>query len=545
MISVSALILSMFVTLVLIPIFSRLALRIGAIDMPAPRKVHLLPVPRIGGAAMALGAFLPIILWARADDFVRAYLAGSGILIVFGLADDLKSLNYKLKFLGQLGAALVIIIYGGVKITYLGSLLPDDMVLMNWSAVALTLIVIVGVTNAINLADGLDGLAGGISLLGFCCIAYLAYLMESQEVFLIALCLSGTIFGFLRFNTYPASIFMGDSGSQLLGFTAVVLSIKVTQEHTALSPVLPLIILGFPILDTLTVMAERIGGGRSPFSSDKNHFHHRLIALGFFHTEAVFIIYFIQSLMVMAAMAFRFYFVWPLLAGYTVFSIAIISIFAAADRSGFRVPRYRLIDKIIKGKLQNMRTAKLHLRISFEATKLLLPSLLFFACLLPAQIPGFASLMSLFLSVLLVSVWIFWKKLMAFVLRFIIFLVTPLVLYLGETGRLAGISPKLLMGYHLAFFVLTFFIILSVKYSRRLQGFRITTMDYLIIFIAVVVPNLPGQVIPVPYLGALAVKLIVLLFGYEVLITELRGQFDALVTSTLAVLAIIGIRGII
>ena len=364
-------------------------------------------------------------------------------------------------------------------------------------------------------------------------------------MFLIALSLAGAIFGFLRFNTYPASIFMGDSGSQLLGFTAIVLAVKLTQEHIALSPVLPLIILGFPILDTLVVMAERIRRGHSPFASDKNHFHHRLINLGFFHTEAVFIIYFIQSLMVISAILFRFYYAWMLVAGYAAFSCAIIGIFAVADRSGFQVPRYRLVDKIIKGKLKKVRDDKLHLIISFETAKQLLPLILLFSCLVPARISGYASLVSVLCMVLLLAVWVFWKRFLALALRFILFLTVPMILYLGETGRLPVISPKILVAYHLSFIVLTFFLILSVKYSRRLQGFRVTTMDYLIIFIAVVVPNLPGQVIPVPYLGALAVKLIVLLFGYEVLITELRGQFDGLTTSTLGALAIIGLRGIL
>ena len=160
MIPISALLFAVLITIALIPIFSRLAIRFGAVDLPEPRKVHTRPMPRIGGAAMALGAFIPVLFWATApDNFVYAYLAGGGILIVFGLADDLKGLDYKWKFLGQLLAALVIVIYGGVRITYLGSLLPEDVQLPGWFSVALTLVVIVGVTNAINLALVLSTLA--------------------------------------------------------------------------------------------------------------------------------------------------------------------------------------------------------------------------------------------------------------------------------------------------------------------------------------------------------------------------------------------------
>ena len=547
MIDITVIIFSVFITIVLIPILSKLALKFGGLDMPEPRKIHALPIPRIGGVAIAIGVFVPVILWATPDDFTLAYLVGAGILVAFGLVDDLKvkGLGYKMKFLGQICASLVVVIYGGVRITYLGSLLPDDMVLMDGFAVALTLAAVVGVTNAINLADGLDGLAGGISLLGFCCLAYFAYITGSNETSLIALSMVGAIFGFLRFNTHPASIFMGDTGSQLLGFTAAVLAVKITQEHVALSPVLPLIILGFPILDTLTVMVERIIHGRSPFAPDKTHFHHRLISLGFFHSESVFIIYLIQSMMILAAIIFRYHFAWSLMVGYTLFSTVVIGSFAIAGRTEFQVPRYHLIDRIIKDKLRMIKDDKMIIRISFEIVKLLLPLILLFSCLLPAQIPGYASLMALFFSFLLLAVWIFWKNLLGLSLRLILFLIIPLTLYLGETERLDLISLNMLKGFHLAFVILAFFVIFSIKFSRRVKGFRVTTMDYLIIFIALVVPNLPGQVIQSQFLGVLAVKLIVLLFGYEVLITELRGKFDALAVSTLAALAIVGLRGII
>jgi UDP-GlcNAc:undecaprenyl-phosphate/decaprenyl-phosphate GlcNAc-1-phosphate transferase len=544
MIPISALLLSLFITICLVPIFSMLAIRFGAVDLPEPRKVHIRPVPRIGGAAIALGVYIPVLFWATTDNFVNAYMAGGGILIAFGLADDLKGINYKWKFLGQLLATLVIVFYGGVRIKFLGSLLPEDVLLADWLAVPLTLIVIIGVTNAINLADGLDGLAGGISLMGFCCIAYFAYLVDNDTGFLLSLALTGAIFGFLRFNTYPASVFMGDTGSQLLGFSAIVFAVKITQDHTSLSPVLPLIILGFPILDTLTVMVERLWHGRSPFSPDKNHFHHRLMSLGFFHTEAVVVIYLIQSAMIIFAIFFRYHYAWLFLSGYLLFSTALIGAFTLADNTGFRIPRYHLIDHIIKGKLRRIKSDNLIIRISFEISKMLLPLMFLFNCLLPATVPGYASTVALSFGVFLAALWVFSKKWMGLGLRLVLYLTIPLALYFGEGGKAAWISSEMLTGYHLLLIVSTFFVILSIKFSRRMQGFRVTPLDFLIIFIAVTVPNLPDPFIRSQHLGALAVELIVLLFGYEVLITELRGKFDTLVLSTLVGLAIIGIRGL-
>ena len=273
---------------------------------------------------MALGALGPIIFWSQMTPQLSAYLVGSAILFAAGMYDDFKELGYKAKFMAQVAAALVLVLYGGVMIRDVGSLLPNDMDLPGWLAAIVTMFVVVGVTNAINLADGLDGLAAGISLLIFLFISFLAYRIGNMNVAIIALSISGTLFGFLRFNTYPASLFMGDTGSMLLGYSAAVLSIMLTQGSTPLSPVLPLILLGFPILDTIVVMAQRISQGRSPFSADKNHFHHRLLGLGLFQTEAVFTIYVIQAFLIVFAYFFRFHSEWFILLSYALFSVLVV-----------------------------------------------------------------------------------------------------------------------------------------------------------------------------------------------------------------------------
>ncbi len=220
----------MFITIALIPFFRGLALKMNAMDVPNERKVHKYPMPKSGGIAMALGAFIPILLWSPADDFTRATIIGAGIVVLFGLLDDMKDLGFKTKFAGQFAAALIVIIYGGVKIKSLGMLLPDDVLLPDWLAMPLTFIVIVGITNAINLSDGLDGLAGGISLLSFLCIGYLAYSAGNFGIALLSAATVGAIFGFLRFNTYPATVFMGDAGSQLLGFMAITFPLSSPRE---------------------------------------------------------------------------------------------------------------------------------------------------------------------------------------------------------------------------------------------------------------------------------------------------------------------------
>ena len=195
---------------------------------------------------------------------------GAWAIVVFGLVDDLKNLGWVAKFSGQIVAALVVIFYGKVRICTFGECLPEGFILPNLLNIPLTLLVIVGVTNAINLADGL---AGGISLLIFLCIGWLAYsgFNIPEKLFSIVLCSAavGAIFGFLRFNTYPATVFMGDTGSQLLGFLAVSLSLGITQSSDALSPFLPLLLLGFSwplpqLSGSLLLRPNAPAGGHDP-----------------------------------------------------------------------------------------------------------------------------------------------------------------------------------------------------------------------------------------------------------------------------------------
>jgi UDP-GlcNAc:undecaprenyl-phosphate GlcNAc-1-phosphate transferase len=540
----STVLLSVFITISLIPVMTRLASRFQLVDIPDQRKVHTIPVPRIGGLAMAVGVFVPLVLWSAADGFVKAYLAGAGTLVLFGLLDDMKGLGYKAKFTGQVLAALIAVFFGDVRIDSLGTLLPGAVQLPDWFAVSLSVVAIVGVTNAINLADGLDGLAGGISLLGFCCIGYLAYLAGNNAVITLSLSLAGAIFGFLRFNTHPASLFMGDTGSQLLGFSAVVLALKLTQGNTAFSPVLPLVILGFPVLDTLAVMVERVRKGRSPFSPDKNHFHHRLIRLGLHHAEAVFAIYVIQAIMILSAILFKYHSDWLLLGSYTVFSCLIITAFVIADRRGFQFKHYPLIDHLIKGRLRKIKEDQWIIRISFSVSKTILPLLFLFSCLLPAKVPDNLSIIAVFFILSVLAVRILRKSHMGFCLRFVLYMTIPLLLYLIHGERAAWISEPVLALYHISFGLIALCALLTAKFTRRKRGFRMTTMDFLIIFIAVVVPNLPDQSIQSHNLGLLTVKIIVMLFSYEVLIKELREKFDALTASTPVALVLIGVRGI-
>lgn len=544
MVFLTTLLFSVFITIGLIPIFSRLALRVNLIDVPNERKVHNTPMPKSGGIAIAIGSLLPILFWTHNDEFLKWFLIGIIVLSISGLIDDIRGHGPWTKFLAQFIAAIIIIFPGSLRIENLGTLLPYDFILPGWISIPLTLITIVGVTNAINLSDGLDGLAGGICLLSFSCLAFIAYLSENHFVAILSVAIAGAIFGFLRFNTYPASIFMGDTGSQFLGFSLIVLSLKLTQSNTPLSPLLPLIILGFPVLDTLSVMAQRLQEHRPLFRADMNHFHHRLIRLGFYQTESVLIIYLIQAGLVIAAFLLRFHSEWSILIGYLIFSTIVLGVFTIADKKGFRFQRLNIIDRIIKGKLKELREKGTIIKVSFRIIEFGIPLLLIFASFLPPHIPRYASYISFILIGIIILLWSFLKKYLGFSLRAILYIYIPYLIYMSNSEPVSWIPGFFIKYYNLSFFILAIFIVLTMKFSRRRHGFKSTPMDFLILFIALVVPNLPIDEIENYHLGLIAAKIIALFFSYEVLMGELRENFSRLSFMTILSLAIFGIKGI-
>ena len=212
------LIASLVISMVIIPVMVRLAPRLGMIDRPDPRKVHAVPIPRVGGVGIVLGALLPVILLLPLDPSLKAYIFGALVLFGFGVMDDCRELGHYVKFIGQFIAVIAVVYYGDVFVTHLPFMGGEPVS----AAVGrpFTVFAMVGMINAMNHSDGLDGLAGGESLLSLGGIAYLSYLAGGTAVSLIAFATIGGLFGFMRFNTYPARIFMGDGGSHVPGLYA-------------------------------------------------------------------------------------------------------------------------------------------------------------------------------------------------------------------------------------------------------------------------------------------------------------------------------------
>ncbi len=532
---------AMFVTMMLIPPLIRGAERFQFVDVPGDRKVHSHAIPSIGGIAMVVGAVLPIIYWLGPQPQVVGLLFGFAVIVVFGVWDDRSNLDYRLKFLGQFIAAAIVVVYGGVRVESVpmfdGILLPEAM------SVALTIFVLLAITNAINLADGLDGLAGGTSLLSFGMISVLAYISSAIGIVLIALAVIGSILGFLRFNTHPARIFMGDGGSQFLGFALGALAIMLTQGiATPYSTALPVLLLGLPILDTAMVMVQRIYAGRSPFSPDRNHIHHRLLAIGLDHYEAVFTIYVVQAMLVVAAYFLRHFSDGIILAAYGLLCTAVVAFFRWAHVTSFYLRRAHRDVSFVSAKMKFLRHEGRLARWSAYSAAVAIPAYLLLgaACAKVVSV-DFGIMAFLFLGLLLlvrarkVASQFGWIERVAF------YAISAFIVFLMQVG------PGALEGFAVArrvfYVLLAVVVIIGFRFSRE-KTFRLTTLDFLVIFAAFAIPNLPGLPFSAPVIGEGIAKVIVLFYGIELILTNLPRGHGAVRYAMYAVLAVLGARGV-
>ena len=335
---------SLFAALLAVPSLRKWAFDTGVLDLSDERKVHKGMMPRLGGVAIFFGFIFSLLLFVEMSDTLRGFLAGAMLLFVTGLADDLVGLSPKKKFLGEICGTMVTIVVGKLYITELGNLFGfGDIVLPIYLAIPFTLFAVVGVINAINLIDGLDGLSGGISVIALSSFGLLAYLEGHHEMTLICAAMTGALLGFLNYNSYPARIFMGDVGSLVIGFTLAFLAIGLTQtEGTFIQPIVPLIIIGLPIMDTVWVMSCRMLHGKSPFDADKTHVHHKFLDIGFNHRLSVLIIYGISLFWAVVGIAFRDAPAWLLLFTFIAVSLFLYQIlrFIAYRREDFTFSKF-------------------------------------------------------------------------------------------------------------------------------------------------------------------------------------------------------------
>ena len=501
-------IVAMVVAMAWLPLLKKFAARWGILDQPDVRKVHAAPIPRIGGLAMAMAVLVSALIAIDLQPQDRWFLVAAGVLVAFGALDDRFDLDYRIKFVGQLVAVGIVVFLGDVQVRAIT--LDDRLLLPGWISLPLTIFFLVGITNAVNLADGLDGLAGGTTFLCLCAVALLSSVGDHNAGTALCLAFAGAILGFLRFNTYPATVFMGDAGSQLLGFTIGVLSIRATQSlATEVSAAIPILLLAIPILDTLSVMVQRIGEGRSPFSPDKNHIHHKLLALGFDHHEAVMVIYSVQAALFVAAYFLRYESDPTILAFVTTFFVlrgrpagveSPLSRMVAVLQQPSLLPRYSYLAIVasltVYDGLIVLRSSALSNEVQLLIVGLLALSIVLLSILRSGPLHPTEK------AILYVT---------ATVLVYLDGLVLPapnrlVTILTWGTVSIAGVATAMRLRLH------------------RDRRFQVTPLDLIVLFMALVVPSLLGN-LALPQGGALTIaKLVILFYAIEVLLSRVEGR---------------------
>ena len=310
-----AFILAFIISFMTTPYTIKIADKIGAVDVPKDqRRMHKKAMPKFGGPAVIIGFLISVIyllcvmsiegsieLFGSENYGIKliGVLLGTIVITIVGIIDDIKTLKPIPKLLGQLLAAVIIVAFG-IQIEHIKIPFLYKVGLTDAFSIIITIVWIVGVTNAINLIDGLDGLSSGISMIS-CLSLLIIFALNGSPIIAIILttALAGALLGFLPFNFAPAKTFIGDTGSNFLGFILSVISIMgVAKTYTAVVIVLPVIVLGLPIFDVLWAIIRRIAKGKSlkaVFQADKGHLHHRIVAKGFSQKQAVLILYGISA----------------------------------------------------------------------------------------------------------------------------------------------------------------------------------------------------------------------------------------------------------
>ena len=534
------LIASLVISMVIIPVMVRLAPRLGMIDRPDPRKVHAVPIPRVGGVGIVLGALLPVILLLPLDPSLKAYIFGALVLFGFGVMDDCRELGHYVKFIGQFIAVIAVVYYGDVFVTHLPFMGGEPVS----AAVGrpFTVFAMVGMINAMNHSDGLDGLAGGESLLSLGGIAYLSWLAGGTAVSLIAFATIGGLFGFMRFNTYPARIFMGDGGSTFLGYTLGFLAVLLTQQvNPALSPALPALLLGLPIADIIGVFAQRIYHRVNWFRATKNHIHHRLLNLGFQHHESVMVVYSVQALLVFCAVLMPYEADALILGIYAVVVAAVFGFLYAAEQRGWR-RRKEASPVAVEGYVPSAShypwLPSMAYGVVFVGISLFMVAGAFIATTIPADFTRAAVVLFLLLLGRLLAGY----RLQFLPLRLVVYVAIVFIVYLMNTYQpvyLAGTDPVT----YVFFGVLMAGIALTIRYANG-SGFNVTPMDFLVVMAVLALAVLANKGVVDAGMTAVALKTIILFYGAELILGRMKQRWNIFTVSVLVSLLVIGVRGV-
>ena len=310
-IPVMAILLAFGLALLFTPLVRKWAFKWGALDCPNQRKVHNRIMPRMGGLAVYISFVTAVVLTQEISMQIAGLLVGGSLVVLLGIIDDIKGVTPRMKLAGQIIAACAVIPFG-LEVEFLTNPFSDGAIALGLLSIPVTVLWIVSVTNAVNLIDGLDGLAGGTSCIAALTLAAVVWIELTMrggtggqwDAIVLALILAAAVLGFLRYNFYPARIFLGDSGSMYLGFSVATLAVMgLAKGATFISVIIPIVILGIPLLDTICAIVRRFCGHRPIFQADKGHLHHRLMQMGLSHPQTVLCLYGVNIILGISAIA--------------------------------------------------------------------------------------------------------------------------------------------------------------------------------------------------------------------------------------------------
>lgn len=329
---------ALFLSLFIVPATVMLARKVGAVDIPKERSSHSAPTTRLGGLGIAVSMILSCLMFLPLHTLAWAFMSGLLVIVATGLIDDIVDVGARGKFVGQIAAAAVFVLSGGGSLVNLGGFLGFGDMTLGSFAIPFTIFCMVGGMNAFNLSDGLDGLAGGLAAIAVVFFIYFAKLSGAPFLLLVGVALLGAVIGFLRYNSYPAKLFMGDVGSLTLGYVLAALLVSGSQRGEV-----PLaawaMVLALPLLDTLLVMAQRVRYGHSPFKPDRTHLHHRLMALGLSHPTVVVVMYAVMAFFGILAVALLKFPDWYTFIALCVTGALLFGGVSGLQRAGVTVKR--------------------------------------------------------------------------------------------------------------------------------------------------------------------------------------------------------------
>ncbi|MCG3170759.1 MAG: Undecaprenyl-phosphate alpha-N-acetylglucosaminyl 1-phosphate transferase [Pseudomonadales bacterium] len=505
---------ALFVSIALMPVMMRIAPVLGLIDNPSEaRKIHSRIMPRNGGLAIIAGALAPLAFLLPHTPQVMYLAGGAAVILVFGIADDLYSLNHRWKLVGQ-ALATIVVMGGGVvirELPLLGVIAPDLV------AYPLTMLFMLGVVNGVNFSDGMDGLAAGSSLLALLLIFVLAMETGNDVVMLISLTVAGGVLGFLRYNTFPAQIFMGDAGSQFLGFVIACLAILVTQaESSALSRFLPVLILGLPILDIIQVLPVR-WYKRLPWPGpDREHLHHQIFKLNLQQFEAVAIIYVMQLLLLSGAFLLRFAADGQIAIFYAAYAAVVLGFLLWAHWTGWRIRPAEEVDPQRERRRTFLRRfAWLH-HHGAQITEVLLAGLFLLITAFVWKSAAVGPSLVVLLSVTVLLSLVLGSRFPAGAVRLVVYTTGIALAHLIAVAHLNATQELLLNGCYVA---LVLFLAVAIRVTRR-DTFRLDTQDLLILTSVLLLPLLPFDSLSQYEVGKLALRSAVVMYACEFVIAK-------------------------